>query len=363
MNSKKICFILCANKKEYEEECRNYIKNLEVPQGYIVEIISIWQAESMTSGYNRAMLQSDAKYKVYLHQDAFLINRNFLFDMLAVFQDNPQYGIMGVVGTKLLPDNGCMWANHMRTGALRSYVIEEYDDYFDVPLSPKSRGCAPVRALDGVLLATQYDIFWREDVFDGWDFYDISQCFEFQNAGYKVGVFCQDVPWVLHDCGFLKLQKYHLYRQRFLEEYCRKNTDQIKECWERQIELEQRLQNRVMRAYVRKQQVYRLMKEHLYDEAKEFLESYFGENKDDEEFCILMILFKIYGMEKRQEYQTTIFSYWDEQELSCEWLYQHYHKICHYIWRKKYHLSERLQCQGDDYFKMTGVTDIAQKML
>ena len=36
-----------------------------------------------------------------------------------------------------------------------------------------------VAAADGLLLATQYDIDWREDLFENWHFYDISQCMEF----------------------------------------------------------------------------------------------------------------------------------------------------------------------------------------
>ena len=30
-----------------------------------------------------------------------------------------------------------------------------------------------VEGVDGLLMATQYDIPWREDLFDGWDFYDL----------------------------------------------------------------------------------------------------------------------------------------------------------------------------------------------
>ena len=37
-------------------------------------------------------------------------------------------------------------------------------------------------------MATQYDVPWREDLFDGFDFYDVSQSFEFRKAGYTVGV-------------------------------------------------------------------------------------------------------------------------------------------------------------------------------
>ncbi|MEK4397726.1 MULTISPECIES: glycosyltransferase [unclassified Bacillus (in: firmicutes)] len=37
-----------------------------------------------------------------------------------------------------------------------------------------------VQALDGLLLATQYDVLWRKGIFDGWPLYENSQCFEFR---------------------------------------------------------------------------------------------------------------------------------------------------------------------------------------
>lgn len=66
---------------------------------------------------------------------------------------------------------------------------------------------------------TQYDISWREDIFDGWDFYDVSQSFEFKRAGYDIAVPYQKVPWVLHDCGFLNLKNYYSARDKFIKEY------------------------------------------------------------------------------------------------------------------------------------------------
>ena len=52
MNDKKICFIMCVNDKLYEEECIRYIQKLNVPEGYEVEQLSIWDAPSMAAGYN-----------------------------------------------------------------------------------------------------------------------------------------------------------------------------------------------------------------------------------------------------------------------------------------------------------------------
>lgn len=47
----------------------------------------------------------------------------------------------------------------------------------------EAQGYIKVSAIDGLFMATQYDIKWREDLLDGFHFYDVSQCFEFAQQG------------------------------------------------------------------------------------------------------------------------------------------------------------------------------------
>ena len=77
-----------------------------------------------------------------------------------------------------------------------------------------------VQAVDGFFMATQYDLPWREDLFSGWHFYDISQCMEFQRAGYKVVIPQQTDAWALHATGDKILdQEYKRFNHIFLVEY------------------------------------------------------------------------------------------------------------------------------------------------
>ena len=52
-----------------------------------------------------------------------------------------------------------------------------------------------VEAVNGSLIATQYDIPWREDILSGWEFYDVAQSLEMRRAGYKVVVPYQREAW------------------------------------------------------------------------------------------------------------------------------------------------------------------------
>lgn len=78
MNNKKICFVICYNQEVYLNECLLYIYQLHIPDGYSMDILTILDAPSMTMGYQAAMEESDAKYKIYIHQDVFILYRYFL---------------------------------------------------------------------------------------------------------------------------------------------------------------------------------------------------------------------------------------------------------------------------------------------
>lgn len=214
MNDRKICFIMCANNEDYMEEQIQYLNHLQIPQGYEIDVLTVQGADSMTSGYNEAMKASDAKYKVYLHQDTFIINKNFIADLLEIFKEE-KIGLVGMVGTPHLPENAIMW-NGFRYGKLYSSMIYQAGISVIGEMSEKYK---EVEAVDGFLMATQYDVEWREDLFQKWDFYDVSQSFEFRKQGYKVVVPNTEEPWCIHDDGFFNLKNYYVERKKFLKEY------------------------------------------------------------------------------------------------------------------------------------------------
>ena len=219
MNDKKICFISAVNNEIEYEECIFYINNLNIPQDYEIEIISIRNAKSLTSAYNQAMKQSDAKYKVYLHQDVFIINKNFISDMLDIFKDE-KIGMIGMIGAEKIPTNAIWRESKKRCGKVYDNSINGKLKTLDVgEIKEKHKY---VEAIDGLIMITQYDIEWRDDIFDGWHFYDISQSAEFLRKKYNIVVPKQDIPWTIHDCGIVDISegtKYDYYREKFLDEY------------------------------------------------------------------------------------------------------------------------------------------------
>ncbi len=217
INKRKFCFIICVNNEGYLEECLWYIDRISVPDGYEKEHVVIRDAKSMTSGYNQAMKLTDAKYKIYIHQDVLLVNVNLLSQLLTAFED-PSVGMVGVLGKREFILSA-EYSEHWDTGAVE--VCNGTNAiYFN--FSPEAKGWTGVRAIDGMFMATQYDIPWDEEHFDGWDFYDISQCEQFRRGGYRIvvpGIPSLEENWAFHDAGQCEYDGWEHYRRIFCEEY------------------------------------------------------------------------------------------------------------------------------------------------
>lgn len=213
VDENKISFIICVNDDMFFEECVRYIYSLTVPEDMMVEVLEIRDAASMAAGYNEGMAESSAKYKVYMHQDVFLINKYFIYDILSIFKKNAGIGMIGMVGSIKTPENGIMWSAKRVGFGGKQVPWEEYR------YKPED-GIWDVECVDGLLMATQIDIPWRADLFDGWDYYDVSQSYEMRKNGYQVAVPVQNHPWYLHDDKLiLSLLDYNKYRKIFCREY------------------------------------------------------------------------------------------------------------------------------------------------
>ncbi|MCL6591665.1 MAG: glycosyltransferase family protein [Firmicutes bacterium] len=217
-DSHRICFIYAANNGQLLSESLRTVNAVYVPGGYTVETRVIWNATAMTRAYNEAMNSSNAKYKIYLHQDLWIINPNFLKELVILFRKYPKLGIIGVSGPKWIPPNAywpdaavCygkfLWGDG-NPGVTQPLVWNEVAGDYE-----------SVQAVDGIIMMTQYDLPWREDILPGWHFYDISQSLEFIKAGYEVGVPRQAMPWCLHKIHNVSMDNYEMDRQIFLRHY------------------------------------------------------------------------------------------------------------------------------------------------
>lgn len=225
-DSSRVAFITCVNDNEWYEECLLYLRHLRLPDGMSAQYIGIRGAKSMASGYNEAMMKSHAKYKVYLHQDTFIVNRDFVADALKLFSQK-DIGVIGVIGCRSLPESGIWW-DGMRCYGRVLHACEP-ESVVDSELMEPEGDFVDAETVDGLLIATQYDIPWREDLFTGWHMYDASECREFIRNGYKVAIPNQSAGfWCIHCPKEKPLpSEYKEYQRIFLEEYGKELSPEI----------------------------------------------------------------------------------------------------------------------------------------
>lgn len=217
MNDKNICFIIYVNDEKSYKECVFYIRHLDIPTEFNLEIIAIKDKLSISSGYNYAMKKSNAKYKVYIHQNTLIINKYFIYNILEIFKNN-DIGMIGVAGAKNISTSGIWWEvkservikifNNL-SGEMKLLDTCNFSDSYE-----------KVEAISGIIMATQYDIRWRDDIFYENEFYDVAQSLEFYRKRYEVVIPSQKYPWCIYDSQKKVLRSVsEENRIKFLSEY------------------------------------------------------------------------------------------------------------------------------------------------
>lgn len=197
-------------------------EKLIIPDDMKLEILPVINAKGMAAGYNYAMKYCNAKYKIYIHQDTFIIDECILSKILNVFSKDNNIGMIGNFGTTKLLKSGRWYENSSANNRGNLYQDEILNIKSAVSII-KHGEYEYADAIDGIFIATSKDVKWRDDLFDGWHFYDISQTFEFKKAGYET-VFLNDYEdsmALIHETTAKKdpYDMYDKYRRVFLKNY------------------------------------------------------------------------------------------------------------------------------------------------
>lgn len=212
LDSYKIAFVVnIHNELEYHQTEKSLL-SLIVPQNYKIEILTL-REDNISAVYNKMMYSSDAKYKIYIQEGVEILNKNFLDDIIEIFKTNWNIGVIGMSGVKVIPTDGNILTAKQPIGKLAIKGLE------NIVLSSCEDGYEKSAAIDGYLMATQYDIKWRDDLFAVEGFYNTAQCIEFKRNYYITVVAGQKTPWVL--CTNKKIIPMQDEKDKLLNEYSR----------------------------------------------------------------------------------------------------------------------------------------------
>lgn len=157
-------------------------KNIEV-----IEIIN--NGESLTKAYNRGLKQAKNDIVVFCHDDLTIETNQWGKKLIKMFEKNPEFGIIGVAGSKNMPASGQWWENPKKMYGRVAHT-HEGKTWLSTYSEDLGQTLEEVVVCDGVwfgLDKTRIKKEFNENV-EGFHFYDISFTFENYLEGVKVGV-------------------------------------------------------------------------------------------------------------------------------------------------------------------------------
>lgn len=175
-DEKRILFVL-REPQERIQEISAYLRALRLPEGFTAEVAASTEV-SAAACYNEVQRESNARYKVYLAQGTVILKEDFLIEMVRLFAEQPDIGIIGLLGTEQLPTSGLFWDAPVKVG--RALL----QDGQRIEGKTVTGVYQDVMAVTDVI-ATQYDVPWREDLFQGEAFLAASACVEYRRQGYR----------------------------------------------------------------------------------------------------------------------------------------------------------------------------------
>jgi glycosyltransferase involved in cell wall biosynthesis len=182
-----ITVVYCTRKSNPEHQ-EHLIKTSGLHKHIeIIEIIN--NGEDLTKSYNRGLKQAKNNIVVFCHDDITLETKNWGNKLIKLFESNPEYGIIGVAGTKYLSQSGRWWENPKKMYG-RVQHTHEGKTWLSSYSADLGQNLEEVVLVDGLFFSVDKSKIkktFNEDV-KGFHFYDVNFCFENYIENVKVGV-------------------------------------------------------------------------------------------------------------------------------------------------------------------------------
>lgn len=192
-----ISIVVCSRD---EADFQALQENMQASAGVPCEWIRIDNSRgeySIFSAYNEGLRRSSGSYICFAHEDIRVLSPDWGKRCISYFQEHPELGLLGVLGSLYMPADADWRAFHnYRCGRLiqRFATLEPSPRRFSFHLGPKQEQhrITPVAAIDGmwmVIPASLKDsVHFDEESFAPFDLYDTDLALQIHTAGYQVGI-------------------------------------------------------------------------------------------------------------------------------------------------------------------------------
>lgn len=186
-----ISIVVCSRKNS--EENKDFIEHIKETCGCDSHVFLIYNPEgvSLSKIYADMLVSKDINTNiiVFIHDDIEFLRNGWGKEILRLFNENEEYGIIGVAGSAQFDENGAWWNYKKKFGqVLHRSEGKSWLTAFS-PLLDKD--LQEVVVIDGLFMAVHKnrisENFDRENLL--FDFYDIYFCLaNFLNKKCKIGV-------------------------------------------------------------------------------------------------------------------------------------------------------------------------------
>ena len=204
--------------KKIDLEFRDYIEKSCGIKGVVVIPFENPGTHSLSEVYNILLEKSSNDIVILCHDDIYFEKPNWGNKILKHFKRNPDYGILGVAGSRYMPKSGMWWeiptemfgvVNHEHEG-------KKWTSKYSEPIGNKIDDTILVDGLFIAINKNNLSKTFNEDV-KGFHFYDVD--FSYRNFldGVKIGVF-YDVR-ITHKSIGMTNESWDKNRQQFIKTY------------------------------------------------------------------------------------------------------------------------------------------------
>jgi len=181
-----ISVVYCTreHKPEHSEHIR---KAFGHPKVEVIEYVN--SGEGLTKYYDKGLREAKHDIVVFLHDDIVVNTKQVANKIVKLFEKNPEYGILGVAGTKNLPSSGMWWEDRSKMYG-RVEHTHEGKTWLSAYSDDMGNDVEEVVIVDGLFFSVHKGRL--KEGFDldvkGFHFYEIDFCFRNYLKGVKVGV-------------------------------------------------------------------------------------------------------------------------------------------------------------------------------
>jgi hypothetical protein len=204
--------------RKSDPEFQEYLKkSCGFPKAQIIEKVNNGE-KGLTTVYNEILQESENDIIVFCHDDITVETKQWGQKLVKLFLRNPEFGIIGVAGTKHIPQSGMWWEDRskMYGKVLHTHEGKTWLSEYSPDLNQVIEETIVVDGLffgiDKTKIKKEFDI-----EFEGFHFYDVSFCFENFISGVKNGV--TTLIRVNHKSIGMTNDKWEKNRIQFSEKY------------------------------------------------------------------------------------------------------------------------------------------------